>query len=69
MKPTRNPVSGEGEVLSFASLPLWQWAATKPHAASPFNWPALRIAAKARISLPHAAIVAELMGYPTEASQ
>ncbi len=70
MNFNRNPVSGKGEALSFATLPLWQWAAAKAvPAQSPVNRAVLRIAAQGRISLPHAAVVAELMGITMEASQ
>jgi hypothetical protein len=70
MNSTRILVSGEGEALSFATLPLWQWAATKAARDHlPVNRAVRRIAAQGRVSFSHAAVVAELMGITMEASQ
>jgi hypothetical protein len=62
---------GNGEVSSADTLPLWRWAAAKAAPASSAAIPRAvrRIAAKGRISLPHATVVAELLGLTSEASR
>jgi hypothetical protein len=71
MQPTPNPNSGEGRALPFVTLPLWHWAANKAALPTSTTIPrAVRhIAAKGRISIAHAAVVANLMGFNSEAIQ
>jgi hypothetical protein len=71
MNTSRNPFAGEGGALPSATLPLWQWAATKAAIApsKPFHRAVRRIATKAQISSAHAAVLAELMGHTQEISQ
>ncbi len=64
----RSGAPGHGKGASVASLPLFAWAAAK---ADPATTPNIaravrRIAAKGRISLHHAAVIATLAGIPTE---
>ncbi len=71
MNTKRNPVSGEVKALSFATLPLWHSAATTaaPTPSATIPRAVRHIAAKGRISLTQAAVIAALMGFNSEASQ
>ncbi len=64
----RPGMPGHGKRAPVASLPLFAWAAAS---AAPAKTPTIaravrRIAAKGRISLHHAAVIATLAGIPTE---
>jgi hypothetical protein len=72
MRNYHNPgLPGNREVAPMTPLPLFQWAATKAASPTSTSIPRaiLRIAAKGRISLTHAAVIADLLGFASEARQ
>jgi len=68
MSSYHNPgMPGNREVAPAASLPLFAWAATAaPANVSRIPIAVRRIAAKARVSLHHATVIATLAGIPSE---
>ena len=68
MTSYHNPrLPGNWELAPAASLPLFAWAATAAHCnSSRIPIAVRRIAAKARVSFHHAAVIATLAGIPSE---
>lgn len=58
MNTNPNPVSGEGGALPFASLPLWQWAATRIDDPSPMPRAVACLMRRYRLPQTYAALAA-----------